>query len=177
MADEGKIGERILVGAIAGIAGTLFMTLAARRLFRLLPGREKYPLPPREITEVVVGSDAAKDRRLAVQTLAAHFSYGAACGVIFTLAGMHGRRPIRKGMGWGAAVWAASYLGILPGLRVLKPATRHPIGRNAVMIAVHFVWGGGLGFVTRALSESMELFMNRDGRILADTAQADAPVK
>jgi putative membrane protein len=45
-------------------------------------------------------------------------------------------------------VWAGSYLGLLPVLGILSPATRHPTGRNALMIAAHIIWGATLGILT-----------------------------
>ena len=43
--------NRLLLGALAGIAGTFAMTSAARAMHRRLPAAERYPLPPREIIE------------------------------------------------------------------------------------------------------------------------------
>jgi len=48
-------------------------------------------------------------------------------------------------------VWSTSYLVLLPALRLLRPATKAPPRRNALMIAAHLVWGGALGLVLRAL--------------------------
>ena len=41
-------------------------------------------------------------------------------------------------------MWLASYMGWIPALAVLKPATRHPLRRDALMIGVHFVWGSSM---------------------------------
>ena len=77
-----KLRSRLLIGAIAGLAGTLAMTAAMSRLHRRLPKPERYPLTPREI----VDSMAEKvERRLSDETAldlttAGHFTYGAACG-------------------------------------------------------------------------------------------------
>ncbi len=46
-----------------------------------------------------------------------------------------------RGMLFGLLVWIVSYLGLLPGLRVLTPATEHPVRRSALMVAAHLVWG------------------------------------
>ena len=48
------ITNRLLIGALAGIAGTFAMTAAARAMHRGLPAPERYPLPPREIIEGVL---------------------------------------------------------------------------------------------------------------------------
>jgi putative membrane protein len=56
--------------------------------------------------------------------------------------------PVVKGMGFGLLVWAASYLGIVPALGLIAPATRHRAQRNALMIVAHLVWGATLGLLT-----------------------------
>ena len=48
-------------------------------------------------------------------------------------------------------VWVLSYFGIMPGLRILRPAHDHPGRRNALMIAAHLVWGGTLARTLRDL--------------------------
>jgi len=136
-----RLRSRLLIGAIAGIAGTLAMTSAMARLHRRLPPAERYPLPPREIVETTAAKagtplddEAAKDA-----TTAAHFAYGAAAGAAI------GAATVRPGGGGGAAagiaIWMASYLGWIPGTGILKPATIHPRRRNALMIGAHLVWG------------------------------------
>jgi hypothetical protein len=133
----------LVSGALAGAFATLPMTAAMRRLHRHLPPGERHPLPPREIVETVAraarlppalgGRDA---------TLLAHFGYGALAGALFAEA--TARRSLAAGAGFGLAVWAASYLGWIPAARILAPATRHDPRRNALMLAVHVVWGAAL---------------------------------
>jgi hypothetical protein len=53
-------------------------------------------------------------------------------------------------------VWAASYLGLLPALRLLPPATNHPRHRTALMIAAHLVWGSALGAILQAMDSQAE---------------------
>ena len=51
---------------------------------------------------------------------------------------------VGKGIAFGLGVWTASYLGLLPALGILKPATQHPLRRNLLMIGAHVVWGASL---------------------------------
>ena len=79
------ITNRLLIGALAGIAGTFAMTAAARAMHRRLPAPERYPLPPREIIEGMlpgVPNQWADERGRQTTTLAAHFAYGAATGAL-----------------------------------------------------------------------------------------------
>ena len=146
-----SLGSRLLVGGIAGIVGTMAMTGAMRRLHQKLPPKERYPLTPREIvdsagaqTDAELGNDAAKDL-----TIAAHFTYGAACGSL--LAAVNPRIGPRGGAAAGAAVWLGSYMGWLPAAGLLKPATEHPPRRNALMVGVHLVWGAATALAMREL--------------------------
>src|SRR5262249_36443677 len=59
-----------------------------------------------------------------------------------------------KGTAYGLAVWAGSYLGLLPALGILSPATRHPPRRTALMIAAHVVFGSALGVFTDLLEKA-----------------------
>jgi uncharacterized membrane protein YagU involved in acid resistance len=146
-----KLGSRLLIGGIAGFVGTMAMTAAMRRLHRRLPQKERYPLTPREIVDsgaeqlhVPLTESAAKDI-----TTATHFLYGAAAGAILAVANPDPGK--RSGALYGAAVWLASYMGWIPAVGTLKPATEHPARRNLLMIAVHLVWGAATAASMREL--------------------------
>jgi putative membrane protein len=134
--------------AAAGFAATLPMTAWMLAAQRLLPAHERYPLPPEEITANAAGAAgadavAAEPAARRALSLVNHFAYGAAAGALYApLLGL-GAPPLAKGAGLGVAVWAGSYLGLLPALGLLGPATRHPARRTALMVAAHLVWGGG----------------------------------
>jgi hypothetical protein len=139
-----------LVGALAGIAATLAMTAAMQRMHRLLPNDERYALPPREITDSVIGgapppSDETERRAAALTN---HFAFGALAGAIY--AALFPSRGAGPGVAYGLAVWAASYLGWIPAAGILTNATRHPLRRNLLMLAAHVVWGATL---TKSLAE------------------------
>jgi uncharacterized membrane protein YagU involved in acid resistance len=139
--------NRILLGALAGLAATAPMTLAMKLMHEQLPREERYPLPPRQVTEGIaekagVNEQLGEEEREAA-TWVSHFAYGAACGALYGALSGEGldEHPVVAGAGFGAAVWAASYLGWLPAAGILSPATEHPARRNALMIAAHLVWG------------------------------------
>lgn len=144
--------NRILLGALAGVAATCAMTAAARAMHRRLPAPERYPLPPREIVEsglpaAVRGTLDEHGRQTA--TIAAHFGYGAATGALYAL--LRPRGGLLSGAAYGVLVWVVSYFGIMPGLRILRPAHDHPGRRDALMIAAHLVWGSTLARTLRDL--------------------------
>jgi hypothetical protein len=71
--------NRILLGALAGIAATCAMTATARAMHRRLPAVERYPLPPREIVESslpVATKRSLDEHGRQTATIAAHFGYG-----------------------------------------------------------------------------------------------------
>lgn len=127
--------DRALLGILAGVAATMAMTAAMRRLHSILPDDERYPLPPREIVDRSV--PPADEHGARSKTLLAHFGFGGLTGGLFALL------PAIRGGGivYGLAVWALSYFGWIPAARILTPAHRHPVRRNLLMIAAHIVWG------------------------------------
>ena len=139
--DKLKLGSRLLIGGIAGFVGTMAMTAAMRRMHRRLPAKERYPLTPREIVDSAAAQagaelpgEAAKDL-----TTAAHFAYGALMGAMISAMNPKPSRP--TGAVAGLAIWLASYMGWIPAVGTLEPATRHPRRRNALMIAAPGGWG------------------------------------
>lgn len=155
------LAGRLFVGAVAGIVGTAAMSIAMQRLFERLPPHERYPLPPREIIEQLGSANDEPGKR--AQTLRAHFGFGAMAGALMAVASAD--TSPRKGGAAGLAVWVASYFGWVPALRVLSPASAQPARRNALMIAVHLLWG--------AVTATTTLELGRFG----DGAIASGPTK
>jgi uncharacterized membrane protein YagU involved in acid resistance len=150
---------KLVKGAAAGFIATAPMSVSMQIGWTLLPKREKYHLPPRliteEITERVGIKDLMSEKELAGLTVLSHFGYGALFGAIYTL--FDARLPLHaslKGALMGLSVWAGSYLGWLPAMGILRPATRHPGRRNLMMIVAHVVWGVTLGAVTSKLTQN-----------------------
>lgn len=157
-----NLQSRLLIGGIAGLVGTLAMTAAMHRLHRKLPQKERYPLTPREIIDAGAGNigpglkgEAAKD-----VTTAAHFAYGAVTGA--AIGALDPKIGPKTGAAAGVAVWLASYMGWIPAVGLLKPATRHPARRNLLMIGVHLVWGASTALAMKELRVARETIF-RDG--------------
>ena len=140
----------MIQGALAGLVATLPMTIFMRSAWNWLPGREKYPLPPRLITRNVIkpARNLSEPRQKAL-TLFLHLVFGAAAGLIY--GGVEEKIPVHpavKGPLAGMAVWTGSYLGWIPALGILPSAKEHPWRRNLLMIVAHLVWGMTLGVLT-----------------------------
>lgn len=140
--------DRLMLGALAGFAATLPMTFVMRRLHAQLPAQERYPLPPREISEDLPRLGLSP----AAATLLYHFLYGGAAGALY--AGLFRRRGMAAGSVFGVTVWAASYLGWIPAARILRFGTEHPARRNGLMLAAHLAWGASLAAGLRELEEA-----------------------
>ena len=148
--------DKLLSGAVAGFIGTAPMTACMVIGWQLLPAHEKYPLPPRqivsELTERLEIEDELSEGQLVAASLLSHFGYGALFGSLYgRLETRIALLPSIKGMLAGLALWIGSYLGWLPALGILPPATRHPWRRNLLMIVAHMVWGLTTGMIIQKL--------------------------
>lgn len=153
----GRIAMNDLIrGAIAGAVATLPMTATIESVNRSLPPRQQRHLPPRQITEELArrtGTERdAGEKGLDLATMASHFAFGAAMGAGYGLIAERLRlSPAIGGIGFGLAVWASNYAGVLPALGLQRWPGERPAYRNATMIAGHIVWGAVLGKVEERL--------------------------
>ncbi len=151
-----SIAGRLLEGAAAGFAGTVPMTIAMGVMHRALPRTERYSLPPKQITtriarRIGLNRHLNEPKRTAL-TGAAHFGYGTAMGAAYA---MVGRKlplpPLLSGVVFAMVVWALGYMGWIPAMQIMPPASDQPRYRNALMIASHVVWGLAAGLVVDRL--------------------------
>lgn len=138
-------------GARAGLVATAAMTLL------MLAGRRAGltgELPPREIVDEAARQMPPADRTSGPdrQALAGagHFLFGAAAGALFGLA-TSGLRGLWASAGLGAAygtlVYLVSYLGWIPALGIMPPATEDRPGRQLTMLGGHWMYGILLGLL------------------------------
>ena len=141
-------------GALAGLVATVPMTLFMLVMHRLLPNWQRYALPPERVTgELAERADVDLDKpQLLGASLLSHFGYGANMGALYSsLTRRIPLPPVLKGIVFGIAIWAASYLGWMPGLRIEQAATEEPLRRNVMMVAAHMIWGATTGIVADRL--------------------------
>lgn len=145
-----------MIGTLAGTVATAPMTLFMEAMHRKLPMRQRYALPPRQIVESLAHKAGVRQHLSPRQrfwiSMAAHFGYGGAAGMLFAPVATQLKTPTAaSGVVFGLCVWTGSYLGVLPGLGILSPATEHPVRRNLLMIFAHVVWGASLGWLVDRL--------------------------
>lgn len=144
----------ILCGACCGAAATVPMTVAMVLIQRLLPRASREPQEPQQIVDTLLDKAAPLDRvapgvapaerHRYLAALLAHFGYGTATGAIYPIVDRTLRQYAFRGPAFGIALYAASYAGWLPALKILPPPQDRPTGRNGLLVAAHLVWGAAL---------------------------------
>lgn len=139
-------------GGFAGFAATIPMTLFMLAVHRWLQSWQQYAVPPQRITDKVAWRlglrKEMEPEQLRAAALVSHFTYGTGIGVCYALLIRPWLRTPVAGIVYGVLVWAAGYIGWLPLMRILPPATKEPQGRNVMMIGAHVVYGGVLGLAS-----------------------------
>jgi uncharacterized membrane protein YagU involved in acid resistance len=163
------VATDLLLGVIAGFVATAAMTVSMEFMFRQMPESERYPLPPRELTERAAElmdlRGELEEADMVQASLLSHFAFGALAGGLYgPLFLTRPSAPVATGTCFGLFIWAASYLGWIPALGLLRPATEHPGRRNALMIAAHLVWGATLGIVAHHLARALTPFYSERAR-------------
>lgn len=154
LAAESAVSRAIrgsLVGAVATVAMSVVM-LASQRAGLMLKQ------PPERVVER--GADAADlpadESAVDVAASVAHVAFGAAGGLAFGL--LRPRLPSVPpepiGLAWGLVIWAVSYFGWVPALRIVPPPTDDRPGRAWTMALAHVVYGLALGGLWRVTSRT-----------------------
>jgi uncharacterized membrane protein YagU involved in acid resistance len=143
----------LLLGAAAGVIASVPMSISMNLMHRLLPEEEKYPLPPREITlaaseRVGLKPLTAVGSRKIISTGVGHFGYGSFGGVVYAfLNEWLPLPPLFKGLLFGIFYWVFGYMGWVPAVGLLSPATKHPLRRTLLTITAHLVYGSGIALL------------------------------
>ncbi len=151
--------QAIAFGAVAGLLSTTPMTALMLRGHRHLPHWQRYKLPPRIITDRLLGHSnyahgrSKSDRWKAARAIAAHFAFGAVCGAGYPEFRRLTAGSVLSGPIYGIAIWAGSYLGWVPATDAMAPAVRQPRERVLLMVTAHIVWGTSLGLLQNALEK------------------------
>jgi uncharacterized membrane protein YagU involved in acid resistance len=146
----------IFRGFWSSIMATSSMTMSLLQMHKYLPGRDQKPLPPAQLTESMKqksGLGGALSSELQQEaTMFSHYGYGAACGTLYAAVAPHlPGSALKKGVAFGASVWAASYYGLIPGINAHPTGHRMSLQRNSMMFLAHLVWGTSLSFAEEQL--------------------------
>lgn len=143
----------LLTGAVAGAVATVPMTLTLFGVAPFLPHVRAFP--PRLAVRMVTGKAGLWQQLSARQrsrlSWAGHFGYGALMGSVY--AGVASKPGAGSGIAFGLAVWAGSYLGVLPALGIRRPLRRSFRDDHVQLVAAHLVWGAALGWLEKRLRQ------------------------
>lgn len=148
MSRDPGLRSRLLIGAIAGLAGAVAITVAARSMQR----RQKRAGKP---ATGEGDEDPPAETRLV---------YGAACGSLLAAANV--RAGQMSGAVAGAAIWLGSIADWLPA--IARSTARSSRYRNVMMVGAHLLWGVTAAHAMRALLRIRE-------DVLAAGKDKDAP--
>lgn len=139
--------KKIESGIWSGIFATSAMTMGFLNFFTALSPSQKKPLPPAQLTSQITAGVGSEN-----MTLISHFGYGIACGLIYSLLPKKVKaHPLQSGIAFGGAVWALSYFGLIPALKLQASGPKLSLQRNLLMLAAHVVYGSALGFSDQRL--------------------------
>jgi hypothetical protein len=147
---------RVLIGSAAGLGATLIMSIVMWGFRRL--GLMQHRAPPVEIVNRArrLTGDIGARRHFDATTAVAHLAFGAGAGALY--GGVAPRRArLASGMVWGLAVWAMSYLQVLPALRLMPTPGRDESGRQVGIAVSHVAYGASLGVLSAALQRHREV--------------------
>ena len=150
----------VACGVAAGVIGTATMTAwqtAAAKLFSsgsdqdsgdegLRDPWKDAPAPAQVAQRVLDGvfHRPAPPQRIPLITNVMHWSYGSAWGIAYGLvAGTTGRSRPRDGLIFGAAVWSASYLQLVP-MGIYEPPWKYKPQELALDLSYHLAYGIGV---------------------------------
>jgi uncharacterized membrane protein YagU involved in acid resistance len=147
-----------LQSAIAGIVGTLPMTIFMFATQRLLPRGQRYSLPPEIVTHELAQRAHIRHKmnkgEILGATTVSHFGYGATMGLLYSPLQRATSLPtLLKGSLFGLFIWAGNYLALLPALGMRASEQKEPPQRNWMMIVAHIVWGATTALIAERKSK------------------------
>lgn len=164
--------RRLFVGALSGALGALAMATTSYLLRRAMPPRARGKPPFEAVTSALERRAGLKGHvgpvAHGLATHVGHLGYGAVVGALYASAPRLTRAPAAlEGATFGLLVWAVSYGGWLPALRLLPPPRATSTMWSAMNAASHAVWGAVVGAMVERRIPS--------GSLLATTPSTTLP--
>lgn len=142
------LGTVIGVGLIAGLAGTVAMTLC-QKIEMKVTGRKASDTPAAAVREVFDIQPVSESKSKEVSS-EVHFVYGTSLGMIRGLLGLAGLKGLAASSLHFLIVWGGQ-LFMLPALRVAAPVTREKPGTIATDVVHHLIYACTVGCVFDAI--------------------------
>jgi len=152
-----SLNAAALSGVIATFPMSAYLVLS-QKFF------EKYPsaIPPEQVTGALLETadvDEMDQEKFQPIVWSSHFAYGMAAGSFYSLYRALIPKSVNSfqtGASFGLLVWATSYWGWLPALKLLPPPPETEVKDNVDKIVSHIIWGAALGLCYQLL-ESHDL--------------------
>jgi len=141
--------ERIALGAIAGLVGTLVLQALRAANQEWLPATTP-PIREDPGEFMVESAEGAMPNTVSrrvpdwAETAVAQglgVGYGMTFGALYAALRPLGGPPLADGIGFGLATWAAGYLGWLPGAGLMPPVWRQKAGQVVLPAIQHVAYG------------------------------------
>ena len=136
--------KRVAAGSACGVLAT--MVMSGWMLVVQLVSRHGEQ-PPKRLVRGLAGHAGIPTKRRGAGTVtvtgAAHLGFGLGAGALYG-AVVH-RSSVPRGVAFGIGVWAVSYAGWIPALRLMPPPQKDLPGRAWTILSAHAVYGAVLG--------------------------------
>jgi hypothetical protein len=143
---------RLVRGASSGAVATTAMT---GWMLATAPRDRRFEQPPHRIVRRAAQRLGApvrpSDRRLIPLAALAHFAFGAAGGAGYAL--LRPRPTMPSAIAYATGIWATSYAGWAPALRLMPSPPRDDRHRQVLTFTAHLVYGAALALAARRLSQ------------------------
>jgi hypothetical protein len=144
-------------GLLAGAAGTAAMTVHQTLRPRGgdpggEPSWDDAPAPAQVARRLIEGLFRVQvpARRILLLTNAAHWLYGTGWGLVYALAADGADEPLWAGPAFGTAVWAMSYVQLVP-MGIYEPPWKYSAAVLADDLGYHLTFGTATALAHRAL--------------------------
>jgi hypothetical protein len=142
-------GKRLLLGALAGLAGTLLMEGVRAASQKAAPDAEApiHDDPGKAVvktTEQVLPGIIRRNIPRKAEEVAAKslgLGYGMTFGALYAVMHPRGGAPVRDGVALGLLNWAVGFLGWLPASGLMPPVWEHERKQIAMPMAQHAFYG------------------------------------
>jgi hypothetical protein len=139
-----EVGTAIGVGLIAGLAGTLVMTVC-QKIDMKMSGRKASQTPSNAVREALDVKPVSEGKTQEVSNKI-HWVYGTSLGMVRGLISLFGLKGLAAHSAFFATVWGAE-LCMLPALRVAPPVTKESPETIAKDGMFHLVYALSAGLV------------------------------
>jgi hypothetical protein len=131
--------SRLVLGAGAGLAGTMAIQTAMKTQQKLVPAATA---PVRQDpAEFMLSRIPMPDKMRPLALKATHLGYGMTFGALYAALRRRPRNVMLEGALLGVATWAVGYLGWLPATRLTPKPQHQSKPQLAGPIATHVVYG------------------------------------